>query len=160
MISKKMKYALKALIYIANHQDTEGYVKAHDIAEKGGIPKTRDNGEEKPKQKFIEQILLNLKKGRILGSRQGNVGGYYFLKNPNEVTLAEVYRLIEGPIALVPCASKNFYEKCEDCPDENTCAIRHALIQVRDETLKVLEKRNIEDLAKGVYALSPSEFVI
>jgi Rrf2 family protein len=153
MISKKMKYALKALIYIANHQEKDGFVKAHDIAEKAGIPKTIENGKEKPKQKFIEQILLNLKKGRILGSRQGNVGGYYFLKQPSEVTLAEVYRLIEGPIALVPCASKNFYEKCDDCPDENMCSIRHALIQVRDETLNILEKRNIDELAKGTYLI-------
>jgi Rrf2 family protein len=140
MISKKMKYALKALIHIANHQEKEGYAKAHDIAEHGQIPK-----------KFLEQILLELKKGRILNSRQGNVGGYYFLKNPSEVTLAEVYRLIEGPIALVPCASKNYYEPCEDCPDEGACSIRFALIEVRDETLNILEKRNIEDLAKGTY---------
>jgi Rrf2 family protein len=149
MISKKMKYALKALIHIANHQATEGYVKAHDIAEQAQIPK-----------KFLEQILLDLKKGRIINSKQGNVGGYYFTKKPNQVTLADVYRLIDGPIALVPCASKNFYEKCDDCPDENTCSIRHALIQVRDETLKVLEKKNIEDLAKGVYVSASADWTI
>ncbi len=142
-----MKYALKALIHIANHQDTNvsdghavEYVKAHDIAEQGHIPK-----------KFLEQILLELKKGRIINSKQGNVGGYYFVKKPEQVTLADVYRLIDGPIALVPCASKNFYEKCDDCPSEEECSIRHALIQVRDETLKVLEKKNIHDLAKGTY---------
>ncbi len=147
MISKKMKYALKALIYIANHQDT-GVVKAQDIAENGNI--LFNEKEQKPK-KFLEQILLELKKGRILNSKQGNVGGYYFVKNPEQVTLADVYRLIDGPIALVPCASKNFYEKCEDCPSEEECSIRHALIQVRDETLKVLERKNIHDLAKGTY---------
>jgi Rrf2 family protein len=149
MISKKMKYALKALIHIANHQETEGYVKAHDIAEQGQIPK-----------KFLEQILLDLKKGRIINSKQGNVGGYYFIKSPSKVTLADVYRLIDGPIALVPCASKNFYEKCDDCPDENTCSIRFALIQVRDETLKVLEKKNIEDLAKGTYISAGADWTI
>lgn len=149
MISKKMKYALKALIHIANHQDTEGYVKAHDIAEQAKIPK-----------KFLEQILLDLKKGRILNSRQGNVGGYYFLKKPKDVTLADVYRLIDGPIALVPCASKNFYEPCEDCLNEATCSIRYALIQVRDETLKVLEKKNIENLAQGTYIMSSADWTI
>jgi Rrf2 family protein len=149
MISKKMKYALKALIHIANHQDTEGYVKAHDIAEQGQVPK-----------KFLEQILLDLKKGRIINSKQGNVGGYYFVKKPENVTLADVYRLIDGPIALVPCASKNFYEPCHDCPDETTCSIRHALIQVRDETLKVLEKKNIAELAAGVYVRVMSDFSI
>ena len=148
MISKKMKYALKALIHIANHQET-GYVKAHDIAEQGQIPK-----------KFLEQILLDLKKGRIINSKQGNVGGYYFTKTPNQVTLADVYRLIDGPIALVPCASKNFYEPCLDCPCEATCSIRHALIQVRDEMLKVLEKKNIEDLAKGTYIMDSADFTI
>lgn len=132
-----MKYALKALIHIANHQDA-GIVKAQDIAEQAQVPK-----------KFLEQILLDLKKGRIINSKQGNIGGYYFLKNPTETTLADVYRLIDGPIALVPCASKNYYEPCLDCPNEAQCSIRHALIEVRDETLKILEKRNIADLAEG-----------
>jgi Rrf2 family protein len=140
MISKKMKYALKALIHIANHQQADGFVKAHDIAEQGQIPK-----------KFLEQILLDLKKGRIINSKQGNIGGYYFMKSPDQTTLADVYRLIDGPIALVPCASKNYYEPCLDCPDEAKCSIRHALIEVRDETLKILEKRNIADLAEGSF---------
>jgi Rrf2 family protein len=149
MISKKMKYALKALIYIANHQEA-GVVKAQDIAEKGGI--LFDEEHHRPK-KFLEQILLELKKGGILNSRQGNVGGYYFLKSPDQTTLADVYRLIDGPIALVPCASKNYYEPCLDCPNEAECSIRHALIEVRDETLKILEKRNIADLAAGSFMM-------
>lgn len=136
MISKKMKYALKALIHIANK--TEKFVKANEIAEKGNIPK-----------KFLEQILLELKKGHIISSKQGNVGGYYFVKDPANITLADIYRLIDGPIALVQCASKNFYEPCEDCPNEDSCAIRHVLIDVRDETLRVLEKRTIGSLAKA-----------
>jgi Rrf2 family protein len=139
MISKKMKYALKALIHIANHQDA-GIVKAQDIAEQAQIPK-----------KFLEQILLDLKKGRIINSKQGNIGGYYFIQKPENVTLADVYRLIDGPIALVPCASKNYYEPCTDCSNEAECSIRHALIEVRDETLKILEKRNIADLAEGSF---------
>jgi Rrf2 family protein len=136
MISKKMKYALKALIHIANK--TEEYVQANEIARQGNIPK-----------KFLEQILLELKKGRIIGSKQGNVGGYYFIKDPQKVTLADVYRLIDGPIALVQCASKNFYEPCADCISEDACIIRHVLIDVRDETLRVLEKRTIDSLAKA-----------
>ena len=138
MISKKMKYALKALIQIANKE--EQYAKANEIAEKGQIPK-----------KFLEQILLELKKGRLINSKQGHSGGYYFVKDPQNITLADVYRLIDGPIALVPCASKNFYEPCDDCPNEEQCSIHHALIHVRDETLKVLEKKNIRDLASGTY---------
>jgi Rrf2 family protein len=136
MISKKMKYALKALIYIANAE--EAHVKTSDIAEKAQIPK-----------KFLEQILLELKKGRIVNSKQGNVGGFYFVKNPKDVTLADIYRLIDGQIALIPCASLNFYEPCKDCLNEETCSIRHALIEVRNGTLKVLESKNIAQLAEG-----------
>lgn len=129
-----MKYALKALIHIARTE--HNFAKTSDIATQSKIPR-----------KFLEQILLELKKGHIVHSKQGNEGGYYFKKQPNEVTLADVYRLIDGPIALVACASKTFYEACEDCQDEESCTIRHSLMEVRDETLKILEKRNIAQLA-------------
>jgi Rrf2 family protein len=138
MISKKLKYALKALIHIAN--DANGFAKTSDIAEKAKIPK-----------KFLEQILLELKKGHIINSRQGNIGGFYFVKKTEEVSLAEVYRLIDGPIALVACASKGFYEPCVDC-DEVTCSIRIALMEVRDETLAILEKKTIAQLAANALA--------
>lgn len=136
MISKKMKYALKALIYIAENDAEQ--VKTKDIAEQAKIPK-----------KFLEQILLELKRGRIVSSRQGNTGGYYLLKKTTEVTLAEVYRLIDGPIALLACASKNFYEPCDDCPDEEDCKIRLALTKVREQTIAVMEQTKISDLTKS-----------
>jgi Rrf2 family protein len=139
MISKKMKYALKALMYIANHQNTEGAVKTQAIADQAKIPK-----------KFLEQILMDLKKAGILNSKQGNVGGFYFVRKPEKVTLADVHRVMDGAIALLPCASKNFYEPCEDCPNVDDCSIRYALIDVRDETLKVLEQKNIAELAQGI----------
>lgn len=135
MISKKMKYALKALIYIAESDADQ--VKTKDIAEYARIPK-----------KFLEQILLELKRGHIINSKQGSVGGYYFLKKPQEVNLAEVYRLIDGPIALVSCVSKNFYEPCADCPDEAGCKIRLAMHRVREQTLGVMETITIVDLMK------------
>ena len=136
MISKKMKYALKALIEIANKD--EEFAKAHIIAEKGNVP-----------LKFLEQILTELKKGRIIGSKKGSGGGYYFIKSPKSVSLADVYRLIDGPIALISCASLNFYEQCFDCPNEETCSIHHALIRVRNATLGTLQQMNIADLASG-----------
>ena len=136
MISKKLKYALKALIEIANKE--QEFATAHVIAEKANIP-----------LKFLEQILTELRKGRIINSKQGNVGGFYFVKDPKDVTLADIYRLIDGPIALVPCVSKNFYEPCDDCINEESCSIRHALIEVRDGTLKILETINIAQLAEG-----------
>lgn len=137
MISKKMKYALKALIYIAE-QSKEEQVKTKDIAEYARIPK-----------KFLEQILLDLKRGHIINSKQGNAGGYYFLRKPTEVTMAEVYRIIDGPIALISCVSKNFYEPCDDCPNEAGCKIRLALTLVREQTLSVMEKTTIADLVGG-----------
>lgn len=133
MISKKMKYALKALIYIAENDAEQ--VKTKDIAEQAGIPK-----------KFLEQILLDLKRGRIVSSKQGNTGGYYYLKKTNEVSVAEVYRIIDGPIALIPCVSKNFYEPCEDCKDEAACKIRLTLSRVREQTIAVMEETTIADL--------------
>lgn len=136
MISKKMKYALKALIHIARKENC--FAKTSEIAGQAKIPR-----------KFLEQILLELKKGHILNSRQGNEGGFYFVQKPENVTLADVYRLIDGPIALVACASKKFYEPCQDCPNEAECSIRKALISVRDETLKVLESKNIATLSEN-----------
>jgi Rrf2 family protein len=135
MISKKMKYALKALIYIAEHYAEQ--VKTKDIAEQARIPK-----------KFLEQILLDLKRSCIINSKQGNAGGYYFLKKPSEVALSDIYRIIDGPIALLGCVSKNFYEPCADCPDEAGCKIRLALYQVREQTLTVMENITIADLTK------------
>ena len=134
MISKKMKYALKALIYIAEQEGNQ--VTTKEIAEKAAIPK-----------KFLEQILLELKKGRIINSRQGSSGGYYMLRQPAQIPLSEIYRLIDGPIALTPCVSQNFYEPCDDCVNEATCKIRIALARVREQTLAILEQTSIADIS-------------
>jgi len=138
MISKKMKYALKALVEIYNTQDE--LISAHRIAENTKIP-----------EKFLEQILTELRKGRIINSRKGSFGGYYLLKSSDQVTIADIYRLIDGPIAWVSCASLNFYEPCSDCPNEKTCNLHHALIHVRSETLKILDNITIADVSKGKY---------
>ena len=142
-----MKYALKALIHIARKED--GFAKTSEIAEQAKIPR-----------KFLEQILLELKKGHILSSKQGNEGGFYFVKKQEEVTLADVYRLIDGPIALLACASKMFYEPCQDCPNEAECSIRLALMEVRDETLKILEGKNIAQLAENIFLHKAADFAI
>jgi Rrf2 family protein len=138
MISKKMKYALKALIEIANIK--EELISAHLISEKGNVP-----------LKFLEQILTELRKGQIISSVRGSSGGYYLIEKPQDVTIADIYRIIEGPIAWVPCASVYFYETCKDCPKEDICSIHHALAYLRKETLIVLQKMTIEDLAKGKF---------
>ena len=135
MLSKKTKYGLKALTFIAR---TEG----DDPVQVGAIAKS-----EQIPQKFLESILLTLRKAGILGSKKGKHGGYYLRKKPSEILMTEVMRVLEGPIAMVPCVSLNFYEKCDDCPDEKLCSVNKLMIQVRDNTLHVLKNTTLADLS-------------
>lgn len=135
MLSRKTKYGIKALIYIAK-QDKLMPVLISEISEKENISK-----------KFLETILLDLKKYGLLGSKKGKGGGYYLLKDPKDISVANIIRFLDGPIALLPCVSLNFYEKCSDCPDEEACSLNKLLIQVRDNVLNVLEKKSLADLA-------------
>lgn len=136
MLSQKAKYAIKALIYLAQ-QEKGALIKTAEVASKSSIPK-----------KFLELILIDLKRASLVSSKQGIGGGYYLLKDADEINLADIYRLFDGAIALLPCASLRFYEPCHDCPDESTCLIRSSLIQVRDQTLSALEKTTIKMLTK------------
>lgn len=97
--------------------------------------------------KFLENILLELKKAGILDSKKGKGGGYFFKMSPKEVSMAKIMRLIDGPIAMLPCVSLYFYERCKNC-DEKQCGLHDSMIQVRDVTLKLLEKKNIADISK------------
>lgn len=135
MLSKKTKYGLKALTYIARQEGNKP-VQVGEIAKSEQIP-----------QKFLESILLTLRKSGCLGSKKGKHGGYYLIKKPSEIIMADVMRVLEGPIAMVPCVSLNFYEKCDDCPDENRCSVNKLMIQVRDNTLEVLRNTTLEDLS-------------
>ena len=136
MLSHKAKYALKALLYLAQ-QDEDHISKTIEIADGANIPK-----------KFLEQILLDLKRGRFVSSKQGKFGGYYLIKSKNDITLAEIHRLFDGAIALLPCASLNFYEPCSDCKTESECSLRHGLLLIRDKTLKAMEGITIASLVK------------
>ncbi len=133
MLSKKTKYGLKALTYIARKK-CENPVLISEIAHSENIS-----------QKFLESILLTLRKNGLLGSKKGKGGGYYLIKKPNEIKMASIIRILEGPIAMLPCVSLNFYEKCDDCPDEDKCAVHSLMIEVRDNTLKVLENKTLAD---------------
>lgn len=133
MISKKTKYGLKALGYLAERYG-KGPVLIAEIAGKKNIP-----------IKFLESILLHLKNHNILESKKGKGGGYYLTDNPKRITLAAALRIIEGPIALLPCVSLNFYQKCEDC-DEAICGLNNVMKAARDATLKVFEKKTLADL--------------
>ena len=136
MLSRKTKYGIKALIYLAL-RNNDAPVSIVSIADHQNIP-----------HKFLEAILLELRKNSILGSRKGKGGGYYLSQPANQVKMSAVYRILEGPIAMLPCVSLNFYQKCDDCPDEDACAVHRLMIKVRDNTLQILENQTLADLIK------------
>lgn len=136
VISKKTKYGLKALSYIAKHGSAStSKIQIPEIAKDQSIPR-----------KFLESILLELRKAGYLGSQKGKTGGYYLMKSADQITIAEIYRILEGPIAPVPCVSLNFYEKCEDCSDEDVCPVHNLMIQARDASLSIYTKKTVADL--------------
>ncbi len=136
MLSKKTKYGIKALTFLAK-QDDRSPVQIATISESENIS-----------LKFLESILLTLRKNGLLGSKKGKGGGYYLLKEPKDIQMTTVMRILEGPIAMIPCVSLNFYEKCEDCPDEDVCAVNKLMIQVRDSSLKIFRNTTLLDLCK------------
>lgn len=133
----KTKYGLKALSYLAK-QDINIPVLISEISESENISK-----------KFLESILLILKKNGILASRKGKGGGYYLLKKPSEIKISSIIRVLEGPIAMLPCVSLNYYEKCDDCTNEEQCSLNRLMVEVRDSTLKILENKTLEDFHCG-----------
>lgn len=135
MLSKKCKYAIHALVYMAKKPEEKLLIK--DISSACRIPK-----------KFLETILLELKRAGVLGSRQGKHGGYFLRRKTKEVNLAEVVRLFDGAIAAVPCATHKYYEACNECEDETTCSIRFAFLEVRNATVEKLKKDTLESLLK------------
>jgi Rrf2 family protein len=131
MLSQKARYALHALIVLAEHGGREPMMIA-DIAEQAGVPR-----------KFLEQILLGLKKRGIVQSLRGRAGGYLLGRPAKDISFADIIRETDGPLALSPCVSVTAYHKCPDCEDEATCAIRKVLLAARDATAEVLESRTL-----------------
>ena len=134
MLSKKTKYAIKALVILGKNAD-QPPMQISKIAEEETIPK-----------KFLEQILLDLRNAGFLYSKKGAGGGYSLNKDPREILLVSIMRITDGPIAMVPCASLNFYHKCEECKSETTCGIRDVFVEVRDASLKILSETSIADI--------------
>lgn len=134
MLSKKTKYGLKALTFIAR-QEKGNKVQIATISKSENIS-----------HKFLESILLTLRRAGFLGAKKGKGGGYYMLKDASEIKMTDVIRTLEGPIAMLPCVSLNYYEKCSDCPDEDACSVHKLMIQVRDNTLQVLRNNTLADL--------------
>jgi len=133
MMSKKCKYALKALIRLGKEYGSGNLLLTDDIARSEHIPK-----------KFLEQILLDLKHAGYVRSKQGSKGGYRLVQDPNRISLAELYRLFDGAIALVPCVSQKFYEACDDCPDETICRLKPVFIDVREKTYELFSETTIQ----------------
>lgn len=136
MLSRKTKYGIKALTYICNH-DADAPIPIAIIAKEENIP-----------HKFLESILLTLKKGGLLAAKKGKGGGYYLLKDPNDILMTDIFRLLNGPIAMVPCVSLNFYENCDDCPDQEACRVNRLMLEVRDSTLNVLREKTLAQLSQ------------
>ena len=132
-LSKRGEYGLRALQYLARH-DGEGPVSNKDLAARNNIP-----------HRFLEQILLTLKHGQIVRSQKGPQGGYYLARSPDQINLAEVVRLLDGPLAPLSCVSETAYEPC-GCPDIEACGLRRVMQQVRDTVVEMMEQTTFADL--------------
>jgi Rrf2 family protein len=134
MLSKKAQYSILALVKLAKEFEN-GPVLISNISRTENIPK-----------KFLEAILIDLKQLGILGSKKGKGGGYFLVKKPEEINLAEIIRHVDGAIALIPCVTYKFYQPCQHCKDEATCGIRSIIKDIRDETVNMLKKIKLSDI--------------
>ena len=145
MITQKAKYALRALTLLARAEPGEP-IQIPDIADKQKIPK-----------KFLEQIMLDLKRGGMVDSRRGKQGGYFLHRPASEITYGEVLRLIDGPLAPLPCLSKTAYRRCGDCASETACKLRKVFARVADATRDILDTTTLADVLQGGVKSLPVE---
>ena len=139
-LSKRGEYGLRAMIALADmqKQKPDTLVQIKDLSARENIS-----------SKFLEQILLTLKNAGMLHSKMGVGGGYYLARPPREITLGQIFRTLDGPIAPIRCVSHMAYEACE-CPDEETCGLRMAMFDVRNAIVNVLDKTTLADVIKRV----------
>src|SRR2546423_14822401 len=142
MLSKKTKYAIKALIHLGKAAENLP-VHSSDIATRENIP-----------VKYLSSILGELRNAGFIHSKKGVAGGYSLNKKPEDILLVQILRLTDGPIAMVSCASLNYYHKCEECLDEATCGIKNTFIIIRDACLNILSQKSIADLIEKEKELS------
>jgi Rrf2 family protein len=143
MISQKAKYAFKALLSLAR-APAGVTVPIRDIAQKDKIP-----------QSFLEHILLDLKRNGLVASRRGKEGGYVLLRSPDQISLGAVLRLIDGPVAPLPCLSRTAYRRCMDCADEPSCTVRRVFAEVYEATTAVLDQTTLRDALESALAEPP-----
>src|SRR5688572_16180818 len=148
MLSKKAKYAIKALLRLADHQQGEP-MRIADLARMEQIP-----------PKFLEFILLGLKNNGVLQSRKGKGGGYLLARDPGTIYLGQIVRMFDGPLAPVPCASQTAYVRCADCQNEAVCGVRLAMKEVRDATARILDGTSIAALHQKVELAGPAEVIL
>jgi Rrf2 family protein len=134
MLSKKTRYALKALVVLGKNFGGTA-IQISKIATEEHIPII-----------FVEHILLDLRNAGLLFSKKGSGGGYGLVKDPADIYVVQILRLTGGPVALLPCVSLNFYQKCDECVNEATCGVRDVFVEVRDATVKILSETSIADL--------------
>ncbi len=144
MISKKTKYALKALTALARNYKNHQPSHIADLAATERLPK-----------KFLELILLNLKNEGVLVSKKGKGGGYMLSRNPDSITMGQVIRILEGTLSPLPCLSQRAYRKCDECQDESTCSIRAVMKEVREATVQILDGTSLQDMLEREVALEP-----
>lgn len=134
-LSKRGEYGLRAMIDLTSWSATQKYVQLKDIAERENIP-----------VKFLEQIMLSLKNAGLVNSRMGIHGGYYLAKRSDQISLGQIIRVLDGPLAPIRCVSQTAYEPCS-CPDEATCGLRYVMFQVRNSIADILDNRMLSDVA-------------
>ncbi len=144
MLSKKAKYAIKALLALADHEREEP-MRISDLARAEQIP-----------PKFLELILLGLKHHGMVQSRKGKGGGYLLARNPSDIFLGQIVRMFDGPLAPVPCASQTAYVACADCRNEAVCGVHLAMKEVRDATARVLDGTSLASLREKVESVTPA----
>ncbi len=144
MLSRKAKYGLRALIFLA-HKRGQGAIQIREVSEDLGVSR-----------KFLEAILLELRNDGILQSRQGKEGGYYLERSPDTVNIGHIIRMFDGPLASVPCVSQTAYARCVDCTDEHLCAIRWVMKEVRDASARILDQTTLDQLLNKFHALQDS----
>ncbi len=139
MLSKKAKYGLQAIIFLAKEEKKkQGPIQIASLAKNEKIPK-----------KFLEIILLELRKQGILHSKLGAGGGYSLGKAAEKISIGQVVRILDGPLAQVSCLSKTAYHKCDECKDEKTCEIRKIMKKVHETTTRILDRTTLADAVKG-----------
>jgi len=135
MLTRKGKYGLKAMILLAREHG-RGPMLIGDLAEQEAIPK-----------KFLENILVALKHRGLVHSRKGPHGGYQLSRPPDQISVGDIVRTLDGPLALVSCVSQTAYAPCEECVTEKDCAVRRVFQQVRDETARILDGTTLAQAA-------------